>query len=122
MPQAASVQAAFTIVKRWINRRPIVPPATVPKVFTCAGLENAMQLHRLLWMDRLVGSMRDLAPYAALGLALPGGSLIALALWAARHHPMAILSWRRVRALVIVVVAVFAIGAASFRRVGHRAR
>ena len=81
-----------------------------------------MQLHRLLSMDRLVGSMRDLAPYVALGLALPGGSLIALALWAARHHPMAILSWRRVRALVIVVVAVFAIGAASFRRVGHRAR
>src|ERR1700738_4979862 len=81
-----SVQAAFTIVKRWINRRPIVPPATVPKVFTRAGLENAMQLHRLLWMDRLVGSMREFAPYAALELAFPGGSLIALALWAARHH------------------------------------
>ena len=67
-----------------------------------------MQLHRLLWMDRVVGSMRELAPYAALAIALPGGTLIALALWAARHHPMATLSWRRVRALVIVVVAVFA--------------
>jgi hypothetical protein len=44
-----------------------------------------MQLHRLLWMDRLVGSMRELAPYAALAFTLPGGTLIALALWAARH-------------------------------------
>ena len=67
-----------------------------------------MQLHRLLWMDRLVGSMRELAPYAVLALALPGGSLIALALWTARHHPMATLGWRRVRALMIIVVAVFA--------------
>ena len=67
-----------------------------------------MQLHRLLWTDRLVVSIRQLGPYAAIELALPGGSLIALALWAARHHPMATLGWRRVRALMIVVVAVFA--------------
>jgi hypothetical protein len=81
-----------------------------------------MQLHRLLWMDRLVGSMRDLAPYAVLGLALPGGGLIALALWAVRHHPMATLSMRRMRAFVIVVVAVFAIGVASLRQFWQRAR
>ena len=77
-----------------------------------------MQLHRLLWMDRLVGSMGDLAPYAALGLALPGGSLIALGLWAARHHPMLTLSWRRVRALMIVVVAVFATAQPAFANSG----
>jgi hypothetical protein len=77
-----------------------------------------MQLHRLLWMDRLVGSMGDLAPYAALGLALPGGSLIALALLAARHHPMVTLSWRRVRALMIVVVAVFATAQPAFANSG----
>jgi hypothetical protein len=62
--------------------------------------------HRLLWMDRLVGSIRELAPYAALVFALPGGGLIALALWAARHHQISTLRWRRVRALMIVVVAV----------------
>ena len=73
-----------------------------------------MQLHRLLWMDRLVGSMRDLAPYAALALALPGGSLIALALWAARHHSMSTLYWRRVRALMIAIVAVFATAQPAF--------
>jgi len=73
-----------------------------------------MQLHGLLWMDRLVGSMRELAPYAALEVALPGGSLIALALWAARHHPMSTLRWRRVRALMIVVAAVFAMALPAF--------
>ena len=77
-----------------------------------------MQLHRLLWTDRLVGSMRDLAPYAALGLALPGGSLIALALWTARHHAMATLGWRRVRARMIVVVAVFATAQPAFANSG----
>jgi hypothetical protein len=73
-----------------------------------------MQLHRLLWMDRLVGSIRQLGPYAALELALPGGSLIALALWAARHHPMSTVCWRRVLALMIAVVAVFAAAQPAF--------
>jgi hypothetical protein len=71
-----------------------------------------MQLHSLLWMDRLVGSIRRLGPYAALELALPGGSLIALALWTARHHPMATVYWRR--ALMIAVVAVFATAQPAF--------
>jgi len=76
-----------------------------------------MQL-RLLRMDRLVGSIRELAPYAALVLALPGGGLIALALWAARHHPISPLRWRRVRALMIVVVAVFATAQPAFANSG----
>ena len=58
--------------------------------------------------------MRELAPYAALEFALPGGSLIALALWAARHHPMSTLRWRRARALVIVVAVVFATAQPAF--------
>ena len=77
-----------------------------------------MQLHRLLWMDRFVGSIRQLGPYAALGLALPGGSLIALALWAARYHPMATVCWRRVLALMITVVAVFATAQPAFGNSG----
>ena len=79
-----------------------------------------MQLHRLLWMDRLVGSMREFAPYAALEFALPGGSLIALALWVARHHPMAALGRRcvRVRALMIVAVAIFAMAQPAFANSG----
>ena len=77
-----------------------------------------MQLHRLLWMDRLVGSIRQFGPYAALELALPGGSLIALALWAVRHHPMAAVYWRRALALMIVVVAVFATAQPAFANSG----
>src|ERR1700738_2780645 len=77
-----------------------------------------MELHRLLWNDRLVGSARQLGPYAALELALPGGSLIALALWAARHHPMATVCWRRVLALMIAVVAVFATAHPAFGNSG----
>jgi hypothetical protein len=77
-----------------------------------------MQLHRLLWMDRLVGSIRQLGPYAALELALPGGSLIALALWATRHHPMSTVCWRRVLALMIAVVAVCATAQPAFGNSG----
>jgi hypothetical protein len=77
-----------------------------------------MQLHRLLWMDRLAGSIRQLGPYAALELALPGGSVIALALWAARHHPMATVCWRRALALMIAVVAVFATAQPAFGNSG----
>lgn len=73
-----------------------------------------MQLHRLLWMDRFAGSIRQLGPYAALELALPGGSLIALALWAARHHPMTNVCWRRVLALIVAVIAVFATAQPAF--------
>jgi hypothetical protein len=62
--------------------------------------------------------MRELAPYAVLALALPGGSLIALALWTARHHAMATLGWRRVRALLIVVVAVLATAQPAFANSG----
>ena len=64
-----------------------------------------MQLHRLLWTDRLVGSIRQLGPYAAIELALPGGSLIALALWVARHRPMSTVYWRRVLALMSEIKA-----------------
>jgi hypothetical protein len=62
--------------------------------------------------------MREFAPYAVLALALPGGSLIALALWTARHHAMATLGWRRVRALMIVVVAVLATAQPAFANSG----
>ena len=38
------------------------------------------------WIDRLAAAMRELGPWAALALILPGGSLIALAAWAFRHR------------------------------------
>jgi hypothetical protein len=41
---------------------------------------------RLNWVTRLTGSLREVGPYAAIELLLPGGSLIALGLWAYRHR------------------------------------
>jgi LPXTG-motif cell wall-anchored protein len=36
-------------------------------------------------MSRFVSKLKDLAPYAALELVMPGGSLMALALWLYRR-------------------------------------
>jgi hypothetical protein len=38
------------------------------------------------WMRRLTTELRELGPYAALGLVLPGGSVILASLWAFRHR------------------------------------
>jgi hypothetical protein len=37
-------------------------------------------------MLRFVARLRDLAPYAALELVMPGGSVMALLLWLYRRH------------------------------------
>jgi hypothetical protein len=39
-------------------------------------------------MNRLAARLRELGPYTALALLLPGGSLIALAAWAFRHRSL----------------------------------
>ena len=41
------------------------------------------------WMLRIVGQLRNLGPYLALELILPGGSLLALLLWLYRHRTIA---------------------------------
>jgi hypothetical protein len=38
------------------------------------------------WMVRGLGGARELGPYAAVELLLPGGSVIALLLWLYRRH------------------------------------
>jgi len=38
------------------------------------------------WLQWLVAQLRELGPYFAVELILPGGSLIALALWLYRHR------------------------------------
>jgi hypothetical protein len=55
-------------------------------------------------MSRLVSAVRELGPYAAVALILPGGSLIALAAWAFRGRgPLTITSGR-----LFMIVAAFA--------------
>lgn len=43
----------------------------------------------LTWLARGLAGLRLLAPYAAIELLLPGGSLIALVLWLYRRHKKA---------------------------------
>jgi hypothetical protein len=38
------------------------------------------------WVSRIAGYLRDLGPYAAIELLLPGGSLIVLLLWLYRRR------------------------------------
>jgi hypothetical protein len=41
---------------------------------------------RTHWLGRLAGVLRTLGPYAAIELLVPGGTLIALAVWAFRNR------------------------------------
>lgn len=52
----------------------------------------------------LTGRMRELGPYVAIALIVPGGTLIALGMWAVRHRARAARHLGR----VLVVVAAFA--------------
>lgn len=51
---------------------------------------------RINWIVRLAGALRALGPYAAIELLVPGGTLIALALWAFRNRSALIARARRV--------------------------
>jgi hypothetical protein len=53
----------------------------------CPGItQNAVALRCTGWRARLTRPARELGSYAAIELVLPGGSLIALSLWAFRHR------------------------------------
>lgn len=60
-----------------------------------------MILSSVNWMRRRIRSMPELGTYAAIALALPGGSLIAFSLWAFRRRSR--LAPHARRALVVVV-------------------
>ena len=55
-----------------------------------SGLSLASLASRLRYFggtNRLANTLRELGPYTAIALILPGGSLIALAAWSFRHRP-----------------------------------
>jgi hypothetical protein len=64
-------------------------------------------------MTRLSGAMRELGPYAALGLILPGGSVIAFSLWAFRSRSRFAAHVRRALAVVVVLGASVLLRSAS---------
>ena len=57
---------------------------------------------RINWMLRLSGVLRTLGPYAAIELLVPGGTLIALALWAFRNRASLAARARRARKRSVV--------------------
>jgi hypothetical protein len=56
-------------------------------------------------MSRLVSALRGLGPYGAIALILPGGSLIALALWTIPHRTSGDGALRRLLLVVAVLGA-----------------
>jgi len=48
---------------------------------TAEGKDAAVKNTMKKWGSRIFGKLRQLGPYMAIELILPGGSLIALALW-----------------------------------------
>ena len=58
----------------------------IATVAPIAGLELASIRSRLAaWMARLVAIVRNVGPYAAMEILLPGGTLMALLLWLYRR-------------------------------------
>ena len=53
-------------------------------------------------MAAIAGPMRELGPYAIIGLVVPGGSLIVLGMWAYRHRDWAA---KHLGRLLIIVAA-----------------
>jgi len=45
-----------------------------------------MSTRVLGWMNRGVAGLKELGPYAAVELILPGGSIVAVLLWLYRRH------------------------------------
>jgi hypothetical protein len=54
-------------------------------------------------IGRLGRSAREIGPYAALALLLPGGTLIACLLWMARHRPWLASHVRAIAARLLIV-------------------
>jgi hypothetical protein len=71
---------AYHFVKWSINYRPIVGGARG------AYVEVRMFVLHINWRSRLTAALRELGPYAAIGLVLPGGTVLLASLWAFRHR------------------------------------
>jgi hypothetical protein len=103
-----SVSAPFTIVKCSITYRSIVIAAR--DVYR----NSAVLVSRFNWMSRLPAALRELGPYAAIGLALPGGTLIVASLWAFRHRPWFAAHARRLLVIVLALGATIMIPGCTF--------
>jgi hypothetical protein len=64
-----------------------------------------MLVLRINWRSRLIAALRELGPYGAIGLALPGGTLLLASWWAFRHRQWFVAHVRRTLVIVLVLVA-----------------
>lgn len=55
------------------------------------------------WMTRLTAALRELGPYAAIGLLLPGGSVLLASSWAFRHRHWFVAHAPRILAIVLAL-------------------
>ena len=60
---------------------------------------------RMKWISALTTSWRELGPYAAIALLLPGGSLIVVSLWILQRRPWLIARVGPGRAVVLALLA-----------------
>jgi hypothetical protein len=83
-----------------------------------------MLVPRLNWIGRFATALRELGPYAAIGL-LPGGTLMLVSLWVFRHRPWFAARARRGLATVVALGASLmvsgctALAAVQFTRDGN---
>jgi hypothetical protein len=73
-----------------------------------------MLVLRINWRSHLTAALRELGPYAAIGLVLPGGSLLLASLWAFRHRPWFAAHARRLLAIVLALGATIMIPGCTF--------
>ncbi len=84
-PRAAQLRrprsiCAYHFVKWSINYRPIVGGARG------AYGDGRMFVLHINWRSHLTAALRELGPYAAIGLVLPGGTVLLASMWAFRHR------------------------------------
>jgi len=70
-----------------------------------SGVEPRPAGPRASRLSRIARGLRELGPHAAIALILPGGSLIALAMWTFRHRSWLIPAPRRMLVLAAAVGA-----------------
>jgi hypothetical protein len=63
-----------------------------------------MLVGRVKWISGLTTAWRELGPYAAIALQLPGGTLIVVSLWILQHRPGLFAHVRRARAIVLALL------------------
>jgi len=90
--------ACFSSRARSINHRAIVDGA-------CSAYRQLMILvTRVKWMGGVALALRELVPYAAMALLLPGGTLIVTSLWILRLRPWFFAHLRRGLAIVLALL------------------